>query len=294
MCDYGRLNFDYVGSEKRLLEPMVLEPDHKLTACDWKTATSQAALQLRHFGGWEIAIIASGRMTNEELWLTSQIARILSANYVDIVPRSGPSDNILLSADRNPNVNGARLLLGLTNAPGANLPAVREGVASGQIKALLCLGEDPLEFGLTKEQLKKMPALVLMNISESELTSFATALLPSASFAEKRGSMINGSGRLQRLNRAVRPPGQARDDWEILRDLQQALTGSNGLYTIDDVFRQMSEAIYAFSGLTLNKIGDLGVPVLAEHELVPPSPETTFEHDIEEATAKEPPGRGPR
>ena len=39
--------------------------------------------------------------------------------------------------------------------------------------------------------------------------------------------MINGKGRLQRLNRAVRGPGQARDDWEILRDLIQALLGGN-------------------------------------------------------------------
>jgi NADH-quinone oxidoreductase subunit G len=74
--------------------------------------------------------------------------------------------------------------------------------------------------------------------------------------------MINGKGRLQRLNRAVRPPGQARDDWEILRDLNQALTGSNGVFTIEDVFRQMSESIPAFAGLTFAKIGDLGLQIL--------------------------------
>ena len=78
--------------------------------------------------------------------------------------------------------------------------------------------------------------------------------------------MINGKGRLQRLNRAVRPPGQARDDWEILRDLNQALTGSNGVYTIEDVFRQMSESVQAFHGLSLNKIGDLGIQILSVTE----------------------------
>jgi predicted molibdopterin-dependent oxidoreductase YjgC len=74
--------------------------------------------------------------------------------------------------------------------------------------------------------------------------------------------MINGKGRLQRLNRAVRGPGQSRDDWEILRDLLQALTGGNGIYTIEDVFRQMSEAVPEFNGLTLSRIGDLGVQLL--------------------------------
>ena len=50
---------------------------------------------------YSIAIIASGRMTNEELWLTSQLARLLGTQWIDIVPRVGRSDQILLSRDRN-------------------------------------------------------------------------------------------------------------------------------------------------------------------------------------------------
>jgi NADH dehydrogenase/NADH:ubiquinone oxidoreductase subunit G len=68
---------------------------------------------------------------------------------------------------------------------------------------------------------------------------------------------------LQRLNRAVRPPGQARQDWEILRDLVQELTVSDGLGSVEDVFRQMAESIPQFAGLSLSKIGDLGVKVMA-------------------------------
>src|SRR5256885_3379325 len=105
MCDYGRLNFDYLQSEKRLLEPRILSGD-KLVALEWKAALAHAALQLRHFSGWEIAIIASGRMTNEELWLTRQLARMLDVQLIDIVPHTAPGDDILLSEDRNPNTNG--------------------------------------------------------------------------------------------------------------------------------------------------------------------------------------------
>jgi NADH-quinone oxidoreductase subunit G len=115
-------------------------------------------------------------------------------------------------------------------------------------------------------------------------------LFPAAGFAEKRGSMINGKGRLQRLNRAVRPPGNARDDWEILRDLLQALGGSNGLYTVDDVFRQMSAEIPQLNGLTLSKIGDLGVHVVQENES-PKPPHDPKAKDIEKAEKKRPPGR---
>jgi NADH-quinone oxidoreductase subunit G len=129
-----------------------------------------------------------------------------------------------------------------------------------------------------------------MDILSNAATERAGVVLPSLGFAEKRGSMINGKGRLQRLNRAVRGPGNARDDWEILRDLLQALTGSNGIYSIEDVFRQMSDAVPQFAGLSLSKIGDLGVQVMQARES-PPPPIDPAASDIEKAEAEKPPGR---
>jgi NADH-quinone oxidoreductase subunit G len=290
MCDYGRLNFDYVQSERRLLEPRIFH-DGKLIPADWKTAITHAALQLKHFSGWEIAIIASGRMTNEELWLTAQLIRTLAVPWFDIVPRTESGDDILLSEDRNPNTNGARLL-GLASEPGAKIPAIVEAISLGQVKALLVLGENPLRFGVSIQQLSNLPAFIVMDILANEATEHATALLPSFAFAEKRGSMINGKGRLQRLNRAVRAPGQARDDWEILRDLSQALAATNGIYSIEDVFRQMSEAVPEFAGLSLSKIGDLGVQVVQVSESPAPPLERAAK-DIEKAESKKPPGRLP-
>src|SRR5205823_8215256 len=138
------------------------------------------------------------------------------------------------------------------------------------VQALVTLGENPVRLGLSDKVLANLPAFIVMDILANDATPHATALLPASACAEKRGSMINGEGRLQRLNRAVRPPGQARDDWEILRDLNQALTGSNSIYTIEDVFRQMSESVPKFSGLSLSKIGDLGVQVMPADETPPP------------------------
>ena len=286
MCDYGRLNFDFVQSEKRLLAPRIFH-NNKLVPSDWKTAITHAALQLKHFSGWDIAIVASGRMTNEELWLTAQLARTLGTQWIDIVPHRGPGDDILLSEDRNPNTNGARLL-GITTEPGARIPGIIEAIASGQVKALVVLAENPVHFGLSTQLLSNLPAFILMNILSNEATEHATALLPSFAFAEKRGSMVNGKGRLQRLNRAVRAPGQARDDWEILRDLNHALAGINGVYSIEDIFRQMSESVPAFAGLSLSKISDLGVQIMQidESPAPPPAPGAG---EIEKAHTLQPP-----
>jgi len=257
MCDYGRLNFDYLQSERRLTEPMV-RTENKLQAATWKRAIESASASLKPFDAGQIGILASGRMTNEELWLAGRLAQSLGVTLIDIVLRSGPGDDILLSEDRNPNTNGARLL-GIASDGAANLQRLKNAISSGQIKALVSLGENPLHCGITGELLERLPVYIVMDLLSNEATRYASILLPSLGFAEKRGSMINRNGRLQRLNRAVRGPGQAHDDWEILRDLIQAIGGGNGIYTIEDVFRQMSEATPELKGLSLSRISDLGV-----------------------------------
>ena len=222
-------------------------------------------------------------MTNEELWLTAQLAKSLGTEWIDIVPRREAGDDILLSEDRNPNTNGARLILGSKSEPGANLLAIADAVKSGKIKALLVLKENTMHLGIPVEQLAQLPVLIMMNILSNEATEKATVVLPACGFAEKRGSMVNGKGRLQRLNRAARPPGNARDDWEILRDLLQAVGGGDSILSIDDIFHRISETVSQFSGLSLNKIGDLGVHVLQIEEL--PATQPSDEEAIQEAIA---------
>jgi NADH-quinone oxidoreductase subunit G len=67
----------------------------------------------------------------------------------------------------------------------------------------------------------------------------------------------------------VQPPGEARDDWEIIRDLIQQLTGSNGIYLIEDVFKQIADAIPEMKGLSFSRIGDKGVQLVDETEEAP-------------------------
>ena len=280
MCDHGRLNYKYLEAADRLLEPQI-RSEGRLVPADWPTAIGQAALQLKQFGGSEIAIVTSGRMTNEELWLTRQVSNSLGVTRIDIVPRRGKADHILLSKDRNPNTNGARLILGSSSAPGAKLVNIASAVRSGAIKALVILKENAMHLGLSIEELEKMPTLIVMNTLPNEATKSASVVLPACGIAEKRGSMVNGKGRLQRLNRAIRPPGNARDDWEILRDLLQAIGGGDSLHSIEEVFRRISETVSQFAGLTLSKIGDLGVHILKIEELPPTHPQD--ENAIEEA-----------
>lgn len=140
-----------------------------------------------------------------------------------------------------------------------------------------------MHLGLSVEELAGLRALIVMNLLPNEATCEATVVLPGSGFSEKRGSMVNANGRLQRLNRATRPPGNARDDWEILRDLLQAVGGGNSLHSIEDVFRRISETVPKFAGLTLSRIGDLGVHLLHIKEL--PAMHPSDEEAIQQAIA---------
>src|SRR5207248_8377562 len=91
MCDHGRLNYKYLEAENRCLEPQVLS-GNELVGTDWKNAIAQAAMHLRQFFGASVPIIASVRMTNEELWLTRKIADWLGVAYIDLVPCLGDGD----------------------------------------------------------------------------------------------------------------------------------------------------------------------------------------------------------
>ena len=267
MCDQGRLDFHFINSEFRLTDPMVKAAGGKHEVTTWKNAIGAAARAFEGLRGDAVAIVASGRFTNEELFFVKQLAALLGTENLDVVPRTGGGDNYLRSDDQNPNSQGVRQILGLE--PGTKLEAIRAGVAAGTIKGVLALGENLVKAGFEQAALGRLQALVSLHILANATAELSQVVLPGSSYAEKRGSMINVTGRLQRLNKAVKSPGSARDTWEILRDLVVALGGSNGLHSVDDVFQQLAGSVPAFHGLTLRRLSDAGVQVLETNETIP-------------------------
>ncbi len=67
-----------------------------------------------------------------------------------------------------------------------------------------------------KEGLERLDFLVVQDIFLTETAQLADVVLPAASFAEKEGTFTNTERRVQRVRKAVEPPGQARPDWEIV------------------------------------------------------------------------------
>ena len=147
MPDSHRLNFHYVNSSQRLKEPIIKGED---LPTSWPRAIRTAAEQLIAYPN-ATAMIASARMTNEELFLARRLARALNIELFDVLPRPQEGDGFLISDDGNPNTSGAKLI-GLATG---RMPEIASGVSSGTIKSLLVLGEDASECGIPEQDLRQ-------------------------------------------------------------------------------------------------------------------------------------------
>ena len=257
MCDGGRLNYKWIGREDRLKD--VLVRGQKTT---WSNALGEISEKLRKAAPGSVAIVASARQTNEELFLLKKIATKLKA-VTDSVPRNGEGDTLLVNADKNPNTNGA-VFTGIVDCHaemGRNLGKIADGIKSGAIKTLIVFGEDVTKHGISSELLGKLETLVVSDILPNKTTAAAHYFLPGCAHAEKRGSFTNVKGRVQRFMKAVEPKGDARAEWEFLHEIVYNVTGQNGFVNIEGLFNQMAAEVPAFNGVTWASLGDTGVTV---------------------------------
>jgi NADH-quinone oxidoreductase subunit G len=260
MCDYGRLNYKWIGRQDRLTEIRSPKAEGRTQPAGWAAVLKEIAEKLKQAPAGSVAVIASARQTNEELYLLAKVAKTLGT-LTDSVPRVGEGDKLLLNADRNPNCTGARLT-GIAAEPmGSNLPKIAEGIRSGRIKTLIVFGEDVTRHGLGADLLGKLETLIVSDILPNETTRLAHYLLPGCAHAEKRGTFTNTKGRVQKFMKAVEPPGDARPEWEFLRELAFNTTGQGGFVSIEGLFNLMAAEIPAFNGLTWAGLGDMGMTV---------------------------------
>ncbi len=260
MCDYGRLNYKWIGAENRLTEVKRQNPGGGGEKITWTTAVREISDRLGKAKPGSVAMVISARQTNEELYLLAKLAKKFEA-LTDSIPRVKEGDKLLLSADRNPNSNGAKLT-GIAPAQmGSNLAKIAAGIGDGSIKTLIVFGEDVTKHGIERDLLVKLDTLIVNDILPNKTAELAHYVLPGCAHAEKRGSFTNGKGRVQKFMKAVEPRGDARAEWEFLHELVHNVTGKNGFASIEGLFNQMAQEVPAFNGLTWAGLGDTGVTV---------------------------------
>jgi NADH-quinone oxidoreductase subunit G len=264
MCDEGRLNYRYVNSPERLRQPL-LRRDGQLEPCEWEEAIAAAASRLRRAAhatqGHGIGVVASPHLTNEEHFRFRQVLQVLGVPNIDVAVSTGPSDNLLIKAEKAANARGARELGLQPTADGVGLPGMLEAAASGRITVLYVCGADlwkTADRELLTKALERVEYLIVQDIFRSPLAERAHLVLPSATFAEKVGTFTNHAGRVQRLERAIPLQDGQFSDGEIFTRLLRQFSEGPWTFQPDGVLTEIAATVPAYAGLSYARIGPLG------------------------------------
>lgn len=136
--------------------------------------------------------------------------------------------------------------------------------AAGGMKGFFILGENPLlsdpDQGHVRRALENLEFLVVQEIFLSETAQLADVVLPAACFAEKEGTFTSTERRVQRVRRALAPPGAARADWEILGELAQR-AGYEGMNYSDpsQIMAEIAALTPSYGGIDYARIDQLGL-----------------------------------
>jgi len=151
----------------------------------------------------------------------------------------------------------------LSNKIGLTATEMIEAAMDGKLKAMYIMGENPMlsdpDINHTLKALKKLDFLVVQDLFLTETAELADVVLPAASFAEKDGTFTNTERRIQRVRKALNPPGEAKEDSVIIRELSEKLGYPMKYNFIEEVFQEIGSLWQAVTGITYGRIEKWGL-----------------------------------
>ncbi len=137
---------------------------------------------------------------------------------------------------------------------GRDLRGILDGAAKGEIAALYLLGADEIDAANLGS------AFVIYQGHHGDAGARrADVILPGAAYTEKDGTYVNTEGRAQQSRRAVFPPGDAREDWKILRALSDAIGHKLPYDTLGQLRQRLASAAESFANIDAVTTASWGV-----------------------------------
>jgi formate dehydrogenase alpha subunit len=164
----------------------------------------------------------------------------------------------------------------LPTKPGLTVTQMVPKAHEGELKALYIIGENPLvsdpDLNHAEASLKHLDFLVVQDIFLTETAELADVVLPAKSFAEKDGTFSNTERRVQRVRKAVDPPGQSKDDWQILCEVASRMGFEMRYESSEAVFNELAAVTPSYAGITYARIEQEGLHWPCPHEEHPGTP----------------------
>jgi NADH-quinone oxidoreductase chain G len=185
---------------------------------------------------------------------------IAAANLSLLTGIAGSQGSGLYLCGEKANSQGAIDLGILPGAKGLGAQQMLAEAATGKLKALYLVGEDPVvsypDRALVEKALENS-FLVVQDLFLSATALMADVVLPAVSFAEKDGTFTNAERRIQRLRKGIKPQGDAKSDYEILQLLLDAF-GATAPANPEAAFAELAAATPGYQMVSLDMVGPQG------------------------------------
>lgn len=135
-----------------------------------------------------------------------------------------------------------------------------EMLSPKKIRGLIIVGENPMitapDIQKVEETLKDLAFLVVQDIFLTETAQYADVVLPSACFAEKNGTFTNTERRVQRIRKAVPPPGESKPDWRIITDLAKHLNDQMNYASPEKIMEEIAHLTPIYGGINYKRLDE--------------------------------------
>jgi formate dehydrogenase major subunit len=154
---------------------------------------------------------------------------------------------------------------------GLTVTEIISGALAGDIRGMYMMGENPFlsdpNVNKVRKGLANLEFLVVQDIFLTETAEFADVILPATTALEKLGTYTNTDRRVQIGRPAMRPPGEAREDWAIVCDLATRFGYPMEYSGPEEVFDELVSVMPSYAGMSYETLGDYGklYPLSTEH-----------------------------
>jgi len=264
LCDEGRLTYRKMNERKsRIHQPLGLIGEN-LEGISWEKAYGAIAERIRELKPLpqEVLALTDTHASNEELFLIQKLLKdgFSSENIFCPFPTWEQSEsdffiNTLITTDKTPNRAGALALQIKGDQKNTKLKKVIEG----ELKVVFVLGNPFENESELKEIIKRTQLVIHIGIFHNSWSEMADVVLPGQFYSEKEGTYTNKNQRVQSTEIAVKALRRTRPEWQIISELSQALGHKSSFESIPQVFNVMVREAKAFTGISFDKIGGLGI-----------------------------------
>lgn len=146
----------------------------------------------------------------------------------------------------------------LPSGGGLTVVEMMDAANSGKVKGMYIMGENPMlsdpNIRHVEEGLKNLEFLVVQDIFLTETAELADVVLPSACFAEKDGTATNTCRRVQLLRKAISPPAESKQDWEIICEVSKRMGYSMSYASPREIMEEIASLTPSYGGIHYDRL----------------------------------------